>query len=99
MMSSAIGLLCEVGMLYEWDRGISDNFEDKRMKKCKILIWFFFFLCFKFGAIRKYVLYFSVVRPVLIISIALSGVYLIFSILLLKGIKEVRCEIQNLLII
>jgi hypothetical protein len=26
----------------------------------------------------------------LIISIALSGVYLIFSILLLKGIKEVR---------
>jgi hypothetical protein len=40
--------------------------------------------------VRKYVLYFSVVRPVLIISIALSGVYLIFSILLLKGIKEVR---------
>ena len=40
-------------------------------------------------------LYFSVVRPVLIISIALSGVYLIFSILLLKGIKEVRCEIQK----
>ena len=98
MMSSAIGLLCEVGMLYEWDRGISDNFEDKRMKKCKIWISLSFF-CFKFGAIRKYVLYFSVVRPVLIISIALSGVYLIFSILLLKGIKEVRCEIKNLLII
>ena len=96
MMSSAIGLLCEVGMLYEWDRGISDNFEDKRMKKCKI--WVSFFL-FWFCTIRKYLLYFSVVRPVLIISIALSGVYLIFSILLLKGIKEVRHEIQNLLII
>lgn len=44
MMSSAIGLLCEVGMLYEWDRGISDNFEDKRMKKCKIWVSFFFIL-------------------------------------------------------
>ena len=43
MMSSAIGLLCEVGMLYEWDRGISDNFEDKRMKKCKIWV---FLVCF-----------------------------------------------------
>ena len=40
--------------------------------------------------LKMYILYFSVVRPVLIISIALSGVYLIFSILLLKGIKEVR---------
>ena len=47
----------------------------------------------------KKTLYFSVVRPVLIISIALSGVYLMFSILLLKGIKEVRSETQKSLLL
>ena len=51
MMSSAIGLLCEVGMLYEWDRGISENFEDKRMKKCRNL---YFLAIFQICIIRKH---------------------------------------------
>ena len=62
MISSAVALLMEIGMLAEW-KDVQLSFKDERMRKF--------------------------VHPFLIVSIALSLVYLIFSILLLKGIQQV----------
>ena len=61
MVSTSVALLCNIGLLAEWD-AIKVNFKDKRMRKF--------------------------VHPFLIISMVLNGVYLIFSIVLLKGIKK-----------
>ena len=63
MISSSVALLCEIGMLAEWN-DIKHNFNDKRMRKF--------------------------VHPFLIVSMVLSAVYIIFSILLLNGIKKVN---------
>ena len=61
MIGTSVALLCNIGLLAEWD-AIKSSFKDKRMQKF--------------------------VHPFLIISMVLNGVYLIFSILLLNGIKK-----------
>ena len=85
MLSSAIGLMLYVGMLLQWDE-IKLNFNDKRMRQC---MYNSKNLLNKPKYELKYSIFFSVVKPFLIVNITLSSVYIIFSVLLLKGIKEV----------
>jgi len=87
VMSSAISLLAFIGMIAEW-KDIRLQFKDERMRERKILV-----LLSHIEETK--VSFFSVVYPMLIISSVLSSVYLVFSVLMLKGVKEVNFIITN----